>query len=328
MDNTPQHEASPKVSVIIPTYNRRDLAVSCLESLRGQHFRDFEIIVVDDASQDDTVEVLHRDFPDVELVVRDTNGRFAKAVNAGIRKARGEWFFLLNNDVSLAPDVLELLVEAGESRGAGMVAPLILWQDEPDVVYAAGDRIRADGRPESIGFRVPLADFTLPGRIFGVTAAAGLYSRALLDTVGPLDEAFVAYFEDSDLCLRARLAGFEAVLVPEAKAYHIGSASIQGQTWWRSAQCYRNHALLVGKNFPLPILLRHAPTLLRERFHQARSLFTSARTQFGALGALRVLLSIWLSLLGCLPRVLRERRRLRVLRKLSAADFAAWLYRA
>jgi GT2 family glycosyltransferase len=309
--------AAPQISIIIPTWNRRDLVVACLESLREQQFQDMEIIVVDDGSADDTVAVLRRDWPGARVLESGRNRGFAAAVNSGIRAARGEWLFLLNNDVTLAPDCLAVMIRVAALSGGDMIAPLILWRDDPDIIYSAGDRIGRNGRPESIGFRQPHAQFRLPDYIFGVCAAAGLYRREIFVRAGMLDESFHAYFEDADLCFRARLAGFRAVLAPQARAWHIGSASISGKTWWRSAQCFRNHALLVIKNMPAALLARHFPAILRERLHQGRMLFSSARTEFGAAGAVRLLFRTAFSLAAALPGAIRARRSIQANRQLD-----------
>lgn len=316
---------TPRMSVVIPTWNRCDLATTCLHSLEMQTFRDFETILVDDGSTDDTVRTVQRDFPKVRIESLKKNRGFAIATNTGIRAARGEWLFLLNNDVTLAPDCLERLLASAETQRAHMVAPLIFWQENPDLLYSAGDRIRINGRPEAIGFRRPRNEFPLPARIFGVGAAAGLYHRRIFDTVGLLDEKFVAYFEDSDLCFRARLAGFTAALAADASASHAGSATLRGKTWWRSAQCFRNHALLVIKNMPLPLFLQHAPVILAERVHQARQLFSSARVEFGAARALGLLVKTGFSIAQCLPHALRERRRIQRSRRINLRDLEALL---
>jgi GT2 family glycosyltransferase len=135
-----------------------------------------------------------------------------------------------------------------------------------------------------------------------------MYHRRIFDAVGLLEESFVAYFEDADLCFRARLAGFDAIVVPEAVAYHIGSASIADNTWWRSAQCFRNHALLVLRNMPGTLLWKHAGAILRERRHQRRMMFSALRAQFGGAKALAIsaYYMAWLAL--SMPRALAQRR--------------------
>ena len=310
--------SAPELSVIIPTWNHSPLLRECLDSLRAQTFDGFEVLVVDDGSTEDIARVC-TEFS-ATCLRSEQNLGFARAVNRGIAAARGNYLFLLNNDMTLAPDALAQLHATARATGAGMVAPLVCWRDQPGMIYSAGDCIRANGRPESIGFRKPLAGFAMPERIFGVSAGAGLYDRRLFDTVGYLDPRFVAYFEDADLCFRARLAGFTAALAPEARAWHVGSASIAGRTWWRAKQCCRNHALLVVKNMPTRLLLTHLPEILRERAHQWRCCFSAARADSGALWALGVVASTWLALIAALPHALHERRRIQKSRRLGNSD--------
>lgn len=306
-----------RLSIVIPTWNRKDLALSCLRSLEKQTFKNFETIVVDDGSTDDTAEAVDQEFPEARVVRLPRNSGFAAAANAGIRRATSGLILLLNNDITVEPDFLEKLLQAADSSNAAMFAPLLLWRDDPKVIYSAGDRQLASGRPESVGFRRPREGFAFPRTIFGVSAAAGLYRREVFDRVGLLDEHFVAYFEDSDLSFRARLAGFEAEFVEDAVGCHMGSASIGGREWWRTRQCYRNHALLVLKNMPLELIRRNARVILAERIHQTRRLFSAARAERGAVWAAGVLGTTWLSILRQLPHALRERHRIQRTREIE-----------
>jgi len=313
----------PAISVIIPTWNRSDLVCRCLDSLSAQTFADVEWIVVDDGSTDDTVDVVTRGFPRARVVSMPDNRGFAVATNAGIRAANGAWLFLLNNDMTLEPNCLARLWAARDQ--ADMLAPLVLWDGDRETIYSAGDRIAPDGRPESWGFRAARGTFTPPPRVFGVSAGAGLFRREVFERVGALEESFGAYFEDADLCFRARLAGFTAAFAGDAVAYHIGSASIQGRTWWRSVQCYRNHGLLVIRNMPASLLLRHGPAILRERIHQFGRAFSAVRTELGAARALVRCLGAWLSLCARLPRAIACRRRIQGMRVLPIADLRVLL---
>ena len=305
------------MSIVIPTWNGCALVCACLRSLRDQTFQDFEVIVVDDGSTDDTVMKLEEDYPEAQCVSLTQSRGFSVATNAGIRRATGTWVFLLNNDMTLEADCLARLM-AGAADEVSMVAPLVLWQDERKVVYSAGDLMRTSGRPESHGFRVALADLKVPAEIFGVSAGAGLFRKALFDEIGLLDESFTAYFEDSDLCFRARLAGHNAALVVEAVAYHIGSASIVGKTWWRTRQCFQNHGLLVIKNMPLALVWRHGGAIAGERFHQAGRLFSAARAEGGTLWACWIFACSVARLKLRIPRALLARLRTR--RKIGIAE--------
>ncbi len=325
MAGTQDMTAAPLLSIVIPTWNGRALLEECLASLRAQTFVGFEIVVVDDASTDNTAAWLTEAHPDVRIVRLPKNHGFCGAANAGLRAASGVWIFLLNNDMTLAPDALTALMAAADSGEADILGPLVLWRDAPDTIYAAGDRLLINGRPESIGYRAPVAGFPLSNTVFGITAGAALYRREVFARIGLFDEYFGSYFEDADLSFRARLAGFRAALVPEARAWHVGSASLAGRNWLRSRQCYRNHALLVAKNFPTRLLLRYFPSIARERLHQARMLVSAARTEFGLAHALRVLAITWCSLVAALPHAFLARWRIQRARVLRDSDLVALL---
>ncbi|MCP4641729.1 MAG: glycosyltransferase family 2 protein [bacterium] len=297
----------PCVSIVIPSWNRKDLVEACLASLDEQTFRAFEVVVVDDGSTDGTDAYVRESHPDARLVVLPRNQGFCAATNAGIGAASCELVLLLNNDMTLKPDFLERLVDAADKSDAAMFAPLVLFRDEPEIIYSAGDEQQENGRPQSIGFKRRLDGFRYPSEIFGVSAGAGLYRREVFEGVGRLDPWFKAYFEDSDLSFRARLAGFRAHFVCDAVAYHIGSASLEGRTLWRTRQCCRNHVILTLKNMPMALLFRHARSIAAERLHQNRRVWTAARCEMGAWNAMWYLLGTWGATVAALPHALIAR---------------------
>ena len=308
----------PRVTVVIPTWNHSTLLGECLASLERQVYRPFSVLVVDDGSTEDISGFVAAQFPKVRTLKLSENCGFATAINSGIRDARGELIFLLNNDMTLEEKCLGCLVDSLEANEADMAAPLVLWRDDRDRIYSAGDVQRVDGRPESAGHRAELAGFDVQRQVFGISAGAGLYRRAVFDEVGLFDERFVAYFEDSDLNFRARLAGFSAVCAEDAIAYHVGSASMGGRVSWRARQCYRNHTLLVLKNMPATLLLRFGATMYREHLHQVGRVFSTVRAEAGALRALWALAGESLELLSLFPHALAERRRIQKRRRISS----------
>jgi hypothetical protein len=316
---------SAKVTIVIPTWNRKELLRECLVSIEAQTFKEYAVVVVDDASTDGTVDDVKSLFPRTRIVARSMNGGFCAAVNDGVREADGEYVLLLNNDMTLDMRCVEHLIARAESSDAAMFAPLVVFRAEPTIVYGAGDLQRTDGRPESRGFRQPLGERAYGEDVFGVSAGAALYRRVVFETVGLLDERFVAYFEDSDLNFRARLAGFRACFVGDAKAKHVGSASLTGRTWWRTRQCYRNHALLLIKNMPGALLLRYLPSIIQERWRGVGRVVSAARTEFGLARALGVLLGVWLEVALLVPHALIARRRIQRSRKISVAELDAIL---
>ena len=316
---------SASLSIVIPTLDHWDYLSDCLASLREQTFRDFDVLVIDDGSQVDIGKRVSDAYPEVAVHRLPSNRGFAVAANAGLREVKTPRMMLLNNDMTLAPTCLELLMRSMDETGADMAAPLVVWRDRPDVIYSAGDRQRVGGRPESIGFRLPVEAFQFSDTVFGVSAGAAIYSQEIFETVGYLDERFIAYFEDSDLNFRARLAGFTPVCVQEARACHVGSGSLGGRDGWRARQCFRNHALLVVKNFPLRLLFLHGPFILKERIHQGGRVLSSARSEFGLLRACRTLASAIVETWLLMPYALGQRGAVRRLRRISVHELRALL---
>ncbi len=301
---------APSLTIVIPTWNGWELLKDCLHSLAAQTCGDFSTVVVDDGSTDDTPARLEETFPHVHCIVSPVNRGFAPTANLGLAAAASDWVFLLNNDVTLDPMCIEKLMAKAQEGRYSMICPLVLCADDPTRIYSAGDTLSRSGRPESLGYKMPLAEYEAAREPFGVSGGYGLFRKTLLDEVGLLDESFVAYFEDSDLCFRARWAGHAAAIVPEARAYHIGSASIAGRTWWRTRKCYQNHALLVWKNYSLALLLRNFVPICGERIHQGKRLFQVARHEWGALRATGVVFAAWWGLMLRCPGALRARHRI------------------
>jgi GT2 family glycosyltransferase len=316
---------SDALTIVIPTYNHCDLLGECLESLQDQSGAAIKVLVVDDGSQENVSGYVREHFVGVEVLVQPTNGGFAKAVNAGLRAVTTPYVMLLNNDMTLEPDCIETMMVAMNKHHWDMVAPLVVWKDEPDKVYSAGDFVRTNGRPESYGFREPRTLVKAPEIVFAVSAGAAIYRRELFDTVGLLDEKFVAYFEDVDWCFRARLMGHTVGVTTDAVARHVGSASQSGATWWRSRQCYRNHVLLVLKNYPFTLLLRHFIPVKLEIAHQTARVISSARAEFGLLKALGIWQKAMWEWTFLLPYIFVARRRIQKARTISVDELDGML---
>ena len=136
------------VSIIIPNWNGAAHLPTCLNALRAQTLRDFEVIVADNASTDDSLSLLARDYPEVRVIRLDRNLGFTGACNAGLRAARGDYLILLNNDTEAAPDWLAEVAAAFERHPeAGIVASKMLLFDRRDVLHTAGDIFKTDGTP-------------------------------------------------------------------------------------------------------------------------------------------------------------------------------------
>jgi GT2 family glycosyltransferase len=254
------------IDIIIPNYNGVELLPDCLESLRRQTRRDFQVLVVDDASTDGSLELLARGYPEVRVLALGRNLRMAGAVNAALAQTRGEYVVLLNNDTEATPRWLEHLVGALERFPAyDFAASKMLLYDRRDRLHSAGDFYRADGVPGSRGVWQPdRGQYDLVEEVFGPCAGAAAYRRAALERLAEggqvLDEGLGMYCEDVDLNLRARLRGMRTVYEPRAVIYHRLSAT--GGGGLASYYCGRNFMLVWAKNTPAPVARRAWPGLL------------------------------------------------------------------
>lgn len=237
-------------SVIIPNYNGLRFLPTCLNALRQQTFRDFETIVVDDASTDESCAVLARDFPEVRVVALEKNGGFARAANTGIRAARGDVIVLLNNDTEADAGWLEEIARAlGTNPVAGMVACKLKLFDKRECIHSAGDFYRIDGVPGNRGvWEHDRGQYDDARGVFGACGGAVAYRKKMLDDIGAFDEALVANLEDVDLNWRARWAGYPIMYAPRAIVYHHVSATGGGA--YGSFYVGRNFILVLAKNYP------------------------------------------------------------------------------
>jgi GT2 family glycosyltransferase len=291
------------VSVIVPNYNGAGLLRDCLGSVARQTYPGVEAIVVDDGSTDESVAIVHDEFPAMTLVQRPRNGGFARAVNAGIHAARGDIVALLNNDAIAEPTWLAELVDALDRHPeAGSVASKILLPDGRTVA-SAGDIFCRRGVPNGRGvWELDVGQFDDEVPVFGACGAACAYRRTMLDEVGLLDERFFMYCEDVDLAFRAQRRGFGCVYAPRAVVRHRVSATGGGVL--ASYQCGRNFVWLLAKDVPGVAWRRDAPRFLLTQL----ALAVAALRHFREPAARARLRG---QIVGCLavPQLVLERRR-------------------
>lgn len=299
------------VSIIIPNWNGAVHLPACLLALRAQTLRDFEVIVVDNASTDESVERLGRDYPEAQVIRLDRNYGFTGACNTGLRAARGEILALLNNDTEAAPDWLAEVVAAFERHPeAGIVASKMLLFDRRHILHTAGDVFKTDGTPGNRGVWEEDCGQFAEEPVFSANGGSAAYRRAMLDQIGLLDEDFFYSCEDVDLAWRAQLAGWPCVYAPHAVVYHKLSASGGGAT----ASFYdgRNFLYLLAKDVPGFIWRKHWAKIIRA---QLRLTWNALRAWRGA--AARARLRGQLAGLCGIPKMLSKRWAVQAMRKVS-----------
>ena len=307
----------PEASVVVVTWNGRDLLEQSLPAIVGQRDVHHEVIVVDNGSGDGTAEWIARAHPSVRLHRLPSNLGFAAANNLAFELARAPLIATINNDAVPDPDWLACLLSAArEHPEAGMWASRMVFAHDPETINAAGISTDALGIAwdRYSGRRV---GGDREGEVFGASAGAALYRRELLDATGGFDSDFFAYLEDVDLAWRARWLGWMAWYVPEARVVHAHSATGIEESPTKTYYLGRNKFLTIFKNYPAGALLRYLPLLLA--YDLASVPITIVRQR--NLAALRGRLAA----LAALPRLRRARRRVMAGRRVEWRDIKSHL---
>ena len=257
------------LSVLILNWNGCADLRRCLASLAAQSDRDFEVVVVDNGSTDDSCAMVRGEFPAVRLILAGENLGFAAGCNRGLTEIARPWVFTLNNDTCLDPQAIEELRRAVRAGGPrlGMLQARIVFMDRPQLTNSTGVLLQRGGKFIDRDFAAPLRTDDIPQEIFCVSAGAAVYRRAMLEAVrlpsGVFDSSFFMYYEDVDLGWRCRLAGWEAQYVPAALVYHRfhGSESQQKRAFV-ATHCHANKVRTLLKNASLGYLGAALPQLL------------------------------------------------------------------
>jgi len=304
------------VSIVIPSLHRPDLTRDCLESVASQDLHpDFwEAIIVENEAREGSF--LGDPLPlNTRRILLSQNLGTTGSINWGVSASTSKFVLLLNNDVELGPHFLKHLISALEDENCGFATGKLLQANNPRLLDGAGDALIQAGGAYRLGHDdEDLGQFEQQRTILAGCGAATLVRRNAFDEAGGLDEDFFAYVDDVDLGLRLRMLGYAGIYVPQAIAYHVGSATLGSRRHPLVIELLtRNQILLVLKNYPATILIK---LLLRIVFFQflwfclvvrERRLLAYVR---GILGCVR-----------CLPNTLRRRKTLMTSSRINNADF-------
>lgn len=262
-----------KLSVNLVTWNGAKYILDCLESLFNQTFEDFSLLIIDNGSTDETLELINEKYPHLKIVTHKENLGFAKAHNQAIHWTKSEYILVLNQDIVLGKRFLERLVNFLDNHpeAGAVTGKLLRWQDKQKTNYidTVGLEIFKNHRVVDMGSgEMDAGQFDEEKEIWGVSGAAPMYRRRALEQVAEaeqfFDEDFFSYKEDVDLAYRLRWRGWKSFRAPKARAYHDRSVSgpARSRTNKQTAQdrkqksgfanfhSYRNHLYLLTKNAP------------------------------------------------------------------------------
>ena len=220
----------PAVCVVVVVYESGPTLAECLAAMAAQTWRDYEVLLIDNASSDRVAQAAARADPAIRLIENASNLGFAAAVNQGAKAATGRWLALLNPDAYANPDWLARLVAATEGNPAvHCFTSRQLMAEDPTRLDGLGDVMALAGYPFRGGYTHPNPGELAPGWVFSACGGAMLVDRALFLRIGGFDERLFCYCEDVDLGYRLRLIGEPTLLVPDAVVRHVGSASSGGR---------------------------------------------------------------------------------------------------
>ncbi len=341
----------PKVTIQIVTWNSSKYLPLCLKSIFDQTFKDFQVLIVDNNSQDGTIDFLRRNYPEVAVFQNKKNFGFAKANNQGIRLLNSPYVLLCNPDVIMEPNWLEKIMagaEAEEYKNFGSFSGKLLKLkmlnfelseiEKTDIIDSCGLKILKNHRVVELGAWEGRDNFSEKREAFGHSGSLVLYRReALADTLiktknNPageyFDEDFFSYKEDVDLAWRLRLFGWPAFLLPDALAYHVRSmARSSGEKIWQIVKhrqrqskiakyySYRNHLSLLLKNEFVENLIKYLPEIFWQEFKKA------VYVLFFEWSSIKV----WGEWLALAPKMLAKRREIFRRTKLTAEEIRKWI---
>ncbi|MEG1137046.1 MAG: glycosyltransferase family 2 protein [Lachnospiraceae bacterium] len=253
-----------KVTIIIPNYNGQHFLKPCLDSLFTQTYSDFKIIIIDNASTDNSLTYLAEEYPHIETIALSKNYGFSKAVNVGIQHADTPYVILLNNDTIVDRKYVQEMVAAIESsKHIFSVSSKMLQLYHPELIDSAGDLYTLMGWGVCRGTGRPATNYTKTDEVFTTCAGASIYRKSIFTQIGYFDESHFAYLEDIDVGYRAKIYGYRNIYCPSAIVYHVGSGTSGSKyNTFKVKLSARNSIYLNYKNMPLLQLVINAVPLI------------------------------------------------------------------
>ena len=242
----------PLVSIITVNYNNTAVTVDLLESIHYLTYPNVEVIVVDNASRESPVEALQNAYPDVRLVMSPKNLGFAGGNNLGIKAARGEFYFFVNNDTVLTPTILEGLIDIFDTYpDAGAVSPKFHYYHSPGTIEFAGyEEVNIfSGRNAMVGCRKKDYGQFDKASVTHYAHGGGMMVPAwVVREVGPMPELYFLYYEEFDWCSQIKRAGYQIYSQPKSLIYHKESMTVGKVSTLKTFYQNRNRILFMRRN--------------------------------------------------------------------------------
>jgi len=248
----------PLVSIIVVTYNSGKFIDKCIQSILKNDYSSYEIIVIDNASSDNTLDVLQKYSKNIQLIKNKSNLGFTQANNLGIKNSKGEIIFLLNPDAYIVEDsILELVLPFLEDPQIMVTGSKVLYP-ETDIIQSAGGIIQKNGLTNHIGYKEPdRLQYDFPRSVDYVTGASMAVRRSFFEQAGLFDPVyFPAYYEETDRCVKAKKLGYKILYSPKSKVFHYESTTLGALSENYLKMFHKNRFKFIYRNFGLRKFLR------------------------------------------------------------------------
>lgn len=337
-----------KIAVVIPNWDGEKIISKCLESLKKQTLKNFKVVIVDNGSKDNSVEIIKK-YKFVDLIELKKNTGFARGSNIGIRKAledeKVKFICPMNNDMELDKNYLKNFIKTFEklkkkNKKVGILAAKLLFKFEKNLINTVGTLIYRDGSGMERGYKEKdKGQYEKIEEIFGGCGAAVLYTRKMLKDIeyknkegknSYFDEDFFAYYEDLDLNYRSRLMGYKAYYTHLSFAFHIHSATGVSFSEFKSFHVHRNQYYVLIKNFPFPFLMlslflfffRYCLMIISVIIKKGPSSKLKKNVKKG--GLVKIVFASWKEVVKNLPLLLKKRKLILKKRKITLLEFNSW----
>jgi hypothetical protein len=257
-------EKTPLVSIIIVNYNGLSYIDGCLFSILSQEYPNYEIIFVDNASNDKSFEYVRHNYPQIKAIQTSKNLGYFGACKEGIKNIKGYYLAFLNTDIEVDKKWLIEMVNVLESDSKiALTTPKILMSNNRKKINTCGLEIQFTGIPHCRGFKENEKKYNKLQKIASISGCSFIIAKNVLEKIGNLDENFFMYYEDIDLSWRAQLTGYNIVFVPSSVVYHDYSFNLTPQKFY---YLERNRHMTLLKNLHLKTIFFMIPSLILTEF--------------------------------------------------------------